>query len=151
MQLGRYAEYLSRLVFARSGMDIYLPEIDDKGIDFVVRTSEGRFYEIQCKAVRQLNYWFIQKSKFIPRGQLYLCLLLFIDPAKEDPQIFLIPSRAWEKPNALFVDRDYRGGKKSSPEWGLQFSSKNMALLEPFRVAKIVTEVARVGLVPLRP
>jgi hypothetical protein len=28
-QLGRYAEYLSRLLFAKSGMDVYLPEIDD--------------------------------------------------------------------------------------------------------------------------
>jgi len=95
-QLGRYGEYLSRLLFARSGMDVYLPEIDDKGIDFVVRSPAGHFFEVQCKAVRQLNYWFVPKSKFAVSDVRYLCLLLFLDEAKEEPELFLIPSRLGE-------------------------------------------------------
>jgi hypothetical protein len=138
-QLGRYAEYLSRLLFAKSGMDVYVPEIDDKGIDFVVRSSCGHFFEIQCKARRQLNYSFIEKVKFPLSIARYLCLLLFLEEKKDDPQFFLIPSRTWEKPNALFVDRQYVG-KKSAPEWGLQFSAKNMPLLEPFRVHTMLKE-----------
>src|SRR4051794_25765582 len=114
-QLGRYSEYLTRLLFAKSGMDVYLPEIDNKGIDLVVRSQTGHFFEIQCKARRQLNYSFIEKTKFCLSDARYLCLLLFLEEQKDDPQIFLIPSRTWEKPNALFVDRCYEG-KKSSPE-----------------------------------
>lgn len=132
-QLGRYAEYLSRLLFAKSGMDVYLPEIDNQGIDLVVRSSAGNFYEIQCKARRQLNYFYLEKTKFPLSDARYLCLLLFLEAEREDPQIFLIPSRAWERSNALFVDRRYQG-KKSPPEWGLQFSVRNMPLLERYRV-----------------
>jgi len=144
-QLGRYAEYLSRLLFAKSGMDIYLPEIDNKGIDFVVRSSGGHFYEIQCKARRQLNYSFIEKTKFPLSDARYLCLLLFLEAEVEDPEIFLIPSRTWERPNALFVDRRYEG-KKSHPEWGLQFSARNMPLLAPYRIRTTVEEGANTTL-----
>ena len=138
-QLGKYADYLSRLLFARSGMDVYLPEIDDKGIDFVIRTKKGTFFEIQCKARRQLNYSFIEKTKFPISPARYLCLLLFLNREKENPEIYLIPSTVWLTPNALFVDRKYEG-KKSHPEWGLQFSKKNMPLLKPFLVTSLIQE-----------
>jgi len=132
-QLGRYAEYLARLRFARSGMDVYIPEIDDRGIDFIVRTARGDFYEIQSKARRQLLYFYIEKSKFPISKARYLYLSLFTDTKKEEPDIFLIPSIAWLKPNALFVDRPY-----DDPEVGLQFSKKNMHLLEPYRIFDII-------------
>lgn len=135
-QLGRYSEYLARLLFAKSGMDVYLPEIDNKGIDFVVRSSRGDFFEIQCKARRQLSYFFIEKSKFPMSASRYLCLALFTDGEREDPQMHLIPSTAWAAPNALFVDRRYEG-KKSEPEWGLQFSPRNMSLLTATCVGQI--------------
>jgi hypothetical protein len=50
----------------------------------------------------------------------------------EPPRLYLIPSTVWEKPNALFVDRNYEGAK-SKPEWGMNVSAKNMAALEEFR------------------
>ena len=37
MQLGRYAEYFVKMEFTRHGFDVYTAEVDDKGIDFVVR------------------------------------------------------------------------------------------------------------------
>ena len=120
-------------------MDVFLPEIDNKGTDFVVRALKGNFFEIQCKARRQLNYSFLEKSKFPISPLRYLCLLLFLDKAKENPDIYLIPSTTWLLPNALFVDRKYEG-KKSPPEWGLQFSGKNMPLLKPFFVTSLIQE-----------
>jgi len=48
-QLGKYADYLSRLLFAKSGMDVYLPEIDDRGIDLVIRTKKERFSKFSAR------------------------------------------------------------------------------------------------------
>jgi hypothetical protein len=48
------------------------------------------------------------------------------------PDLFLIPSRAWESPTQLLVSRDYEG-KKSKPEWGINLSHRNLPLLEPYR------------------
>jgi len=116
-------------------MDIYIPEIDDRGVDFIVRTARGDFYEIQSKARRQLLYFYMEKKKFPISRARYLYLSLFTDAKKENPDVFLIPSTAWLQPNALFVDRPYK-----EPEVGLQFSKKNMCLLEPYRILGNIEE-----------
>jgi hypothetical protein len=131
-QFGTYVEYLAKLYFVRLGADIYLPEIDNKGIDFVVRMPNGAYLEIQVKGRRQLKYFFVPKSQFPENQPRWMFLALFLDKHKEDGEYFLIPVGAWATPNALFKDYPYVG-KKSEPEWGLRFSPKNLVLLEPHR------------------
>ena len=46
IQLGRYAEYFVKMEFTLLGFDVYEPEIDDKGIDFIIRKDLNKFYEI---------------------------------------------------------------------------------------------------------
>ena len=50
LQVGRYAEYLAKMEFAMFGFDIYTTEVDDKGIDFVVRNSSRSF--TRCRSSR---------------------------------------------------------------------------------------------------
>lgn len=132
LQLGRYAEYFAKMEFASYGIEVYSSEVDDHGIDFIIKDKNGRFCEIQVKSLRGLGYVFMQKSKFnIDDKNLYLALLIF----KNDrlPDIFLIPSAAWEEPNEVFVDRKYdKEGQKSLPEWGINISKKNYWILEIF-------------------
>ena len=50
--------------FASYGYDVYTSEVDDHGIDFLVRTPvDDRYYEIQGKTVRNLDYVYIRKDK----------------------------------------------------------------------------------------
>ena len=41
LQLGKYAEYLTKMEFVLLGCDIFTSEVDDHGIDFVMRTPAG--------------------------------------------------------------------------------------------------------------
>ncbi|MDD4389554.1 MAG: hypothetical protein PHW03_01990 [Eubacteriales bacterium] len=78
----------------------------------------------------QSNYVFMQKEKWnIEDPNTYLALLLFEDGKL--PEAYLIPAMAWQTPNALLCDKDY-DGLKSKPEYGLNLSKKNMALLGEF-------------------
>lgn len=46
--------------FASYGYDVYTSEVDDHGVDFVARNPrDGQYYEIQVKAVRNLDYVYI--------------------------------------------------------------------------------------------
>ena len=128
-QLGRYGEYLFKMKLTLHGLDIYSPEIDDRGIDFVVRTKAGDFFEIQVKSIRTFQYLFIQKSKMMPSPKRFVAFGHFRDA---DPVLYLIPSEAWLAPNKLFKDRDYEG-KKSAPEWGIDFRESTLSLLEQYR------------------
>lgn len=146
LQLGRYAEYLVKMEFTLFGFDVYTAEVDDKGIDFVVRKEyedeEGkvgyRYYDVQVKSVRGLSYIFFQKAKFAIRDNLLAAVVIFEN--SELPRIHLIRATAWKLPNALFVGRDYEG-LESKPEWGLNLSRKNLPLLEPYEFDRVAWQL----------
>ena len=120
--------------FASYGYEVYTSEVDDHGVDFIVKLPHGnRFIEVQVKSVRNYGYVFITKSQMpnLTDNRL-VCCLNFNDGKL--PDVFIIPASAWEKPNSVFVDRPYdKPGQKSAPEWGIQMSKKNYHLLDPYR------------------
>ncbi|MED3575847.1 DUF4365 domain-containing protein [Cytobacillus praedii] len=122
LQMGRYAEYFAKMEFASYGCDVYTSEVDDHGIDFIVKDKRGRFCEVQVKSKSGTGYVYMEKSKFdITNKNLYLALLIF--EVGKLPDVFLIPSQAWEVPNEVFVDRNYdKPGQKIAPEWGINIS-----------------------------
>ena len=129
LQVGTFSEYFVKMEMTMYGLQVYSTEVDDQGIDFVVRFKSGPFYLIQVKSTRGMNYIYMQKDKFELSSNTYLALVI-LDEGKE-PRLFLIPSEAWKQPNKLFVGRDYEG-KKSKPEWGVNLSQVNMKFLEQY-------------------
>ena len=140
LQLGRYAEYFAKMEFASYGLEVYTTEVDDHGVDFIVKDKNGRFCEIQVKSLRGKGYVFTPKSKFdISNKNLYLTLLIF--EHGKLPDIFLIPSQAWEVPNDVFVDRKYdKPGQTSKPEYGINISQRNYEILEIFKFEESVKD-----------
>ncbi len=138
-QIGKYAEYYVKMEFTSYGFDVYSSEVDDKGIDFIVKKDNGLYYEIQVKSVRKSNYVFALKDRFhAHRDNVFMALVLFIN--EELPELYLIPSKEWLKPNDLLRDREYQG-KKSSPEWGINISKKNRPLLKQYEFNRIIQQL----------
>jgi hypothetical protein len=135
MQLGRYAEYYAKMEFASYGFDVYTSEVDDHGVDFVVKAKDGSFYEIQVKAVRDMNPVLLPKDKWdISSSGLLLALLLFKDGSL--PDLYVIPATAWQQEDALLCEKDY-AGLKSKPEYELRLSKKNLVLLGKYRIGEM--------------
>ena len=124
LQLGKYGEYFAKMEFTKAGFDVYTAEVDDKGIDFVVRKNELEYFDIQVKSVRNNNYVFMRKEVFTPRKNLFLALILFEE--NKEPTLLLIPSLDWQnKAHSFLVERNYEG-KKSKPEWGISITKSNV-------------------------
>lgn len=140
LQLGRYAEYYTKMEFTLYGFDVYEPEVDERGVDFLIRKSKSKYYEVQVKSHRGLKYVFFPKRKFQLSSNLYAVIVLFFEG--REPQLYLIPSKVWRHPNSLFKSRDYPG-LKSDPEWGLELSKKNLPQLERFTFHKMVKRISR--------
>ena len=140
LQIGKYSEYIAKMEFILYGFDVYSPELDDKGIDFIVRKDNSSYFDIQVKAVRDFNYIYFQKSKFQIRENLYAFILIYRKGLK--PSMYLIPSNIWNKPNKLFVSRDYKG-KKSIPEFGINISEKNLPKLDEFNFEKTIEDLLK--------
>ena len=78
--------------FASYGYDVYTSEVDDHGVDFVARNPvDDRYYEIQVKAVRNLDYVYIRKYQMGLSPQRLVCLLLFADGTL--PTCLVLPSQ----------------------------------------------------------
>lgn len=119
------------MAFTKLGYDVYTAEVDDKGIDFVVRKNKNEYFDIQVKAIRRpTNYVFMKKECFCPCKNLLLALIMF-EEQEEEPCLMLIPSEEWiKKQNKAFVSRDYGEGKKSKPEWGLSITKSSIEMLK---------------------
>lgn len=144
-QIGKIGEYWAKLIMTLYGFDIYTSEVDEKGVDFVIRISENRYIDVQVKSARvdRTKYVFVSKKGVWKelRDNLYMAFV-YIDPKKLPPKLYLIPSTAWRKENSLLNNRDYqKEGQKSHPEWGLTISTKNMPLLEDFSIEKQVRDL----------
>ena len=126
IQLGRYAEYFTKMEFTKAGFDVYTSEVDDKGIDFVIRKNENEYFDLQNKSIRfpRTKYVFMPKTKFQPRKSLILSLVIF--EQNKEPTLLLLPSLDWiQKTHSALKERDYVG-KKSKPEWGLDITKSNI-------------------------
>jgi hypothetical protein len=138
-QVGAYTEYFVKMELTMYGFQVYSTEVDDRGIDFVARHESGLFVEIQVKSVRgNSGYVFMHKSKFYLNENLYLALRFLLEG--KPPELYLVSSRVWQTPSPLSVSHDYEG-LKSKPEWGLNLSYRNMALLESFRFESAVSRL----------
>lgn len=140
LHLGRIGELLMKAEFIKSGFDVFSTEVDDKGIDFILRNEEGKHFDIQVKATNQ-KYVFMRKEVFIPSINLYVALLIL---NKRGEQFFvLIPSLDFIKEDKpiFLVDRNFEG-KKSPPEYGIYTSDKYLEKIrETYQFSKIVKEL----------
>lgn len=136
LQVGRYAEYLVKMEFTLYGLDVYGAEVDDKGIDFVVRVEPARYYDVQVKSIRGYQYVFFPKHCFELRDNMLAAVVLFHEG--KAAQLYLIRASQWKgSTKGLFTQHDYVG-KKSKPEFGLNISHRNLPELESFAFDKIV-------------
>ena len=132
LQLGRYAEYYAKMGFASYGFEVFTSEVDDKGVDFICR-KDGKWFEIQVKAMRNLNYIFMRKEHMDVENEAHLiCMMRFED--NKLPEVYLIPAYAWKTPTPLLKSYDYIG-KKSKAEWGINLTKKNLPLLQEYEIS----------------
>lgn len=144
LQVGQIGEYWVKLYLTLKGLDVYTSEVDDKGIDFIVRLNEVKYIDIQVKTIRSFNsYVYIDKrtkawqQPF--KANLFLALVILQNDSW--PVTYMIPATAWNKPNQLFVSRDYIGSTKSFPDWGLNLSKKNLVLLSDYELDEVVSSL----------
>jgi len=96
LQIGQIGEYWVKIWLTLLGFDVFYNDVDDKGIDFIIRLDDNKHIDIQVKTVRVENtgYTFVTKESWNNklRDNLYLALVLIAN--NKMPQIFFIPSIA---------------------------------------------------------
>lgn len=130
LQIGSFSEAYSKMIFQIYGYSTYSVDVDDKGIDFLAESPNGKILKVQVKSLRGYGYVYMTKRSFIPSPDTLLCLLCYQN--EEMPGVYIIPSVEWNNPNQLLVSHDYGEWKKSEPEWGINISKKNQQILDAY-------------------
>ncbi len=138
IQVGRYGKQLVRAELIRYGLDARSADVDRRRSELVIRQDDGSRYDVLVRTVRDHNYIFFRKSRFVLRPNLLVAVVILWE--NEPPACYLIPSEAWKEPNALLASRDFVG-KKSPPAWGINLSRKNMPLLEAYAFDRVVEKL----------
>lgn len=144
-QVGTYAEYYIKMEMTKHGLSVFTAEVDDRGVDFVVRVGTNgkvRHYDVQVKSLRSTsNYIFIPETKFIVSENFLIAIALFREN-RDTPDLYLIPSTAWSKPSSLLNFKDYESrALKSKNEYGINISTKNQALLDAYKFDKTIEQL----------
>ena len=117
--VGRLGEMYAMIEFIYHGFEIYSPEIDSNGIDFIAQKGDIK-YEVQVKSVLPKSYTYIKKDKFKNSKEFIVCYIRFIDG--EPPKIYIIPAIniTSNKYSDLFADYTSR---KNGPEYGIKYNN----------------------------
>ena len=139
--VGEFGEQLIRLNFTINNIDTFIPLIDDKAIDFIARTQNSKYFDIQVKTIRltKERYFYEVKEKWGEKIRQNLLIAFVILIAEQEPILLLIPGENWEEEsrnNKIFANRDYEG-KKSKAEYGLTINENNLSYLsEKYEINK---------------
>lgn len=144
-QVGTYAEYYVKMEMTKYGLSVFTAEVDDRGVDFVARVDahgKVRHYDVQVKSLRSKSFYiYIPETKFRVSENFLIAIALFRGEV-DVPELYLIPSTAWSKPNDLLGFKDYESrGLKSKNEYSINISQKNQVLLEVYRFNKTLEQL----------
>ena len=109
------------------GYLVFGAEIDDRGVDFVVRNEFGRHFDVQVKTVTGRNYTYIYESKF--SENLWICLVILTDG--HHPTLYLLSGADWESDTSGLLQHHHYP-KSREPEYGIHATKKRASAMEQY-------------------
>lgn len=131
LQKGMYGEYFAKMEFAMFGFLVFSSEADDRGIDFVVRRSDGKHFDVQVKTITGTNYTFVKESKF--DKDLVVCLIVLNEG--NPPSSYLFVRDDWNTPSNRELLKLKKFDNASEAEYGFYLAQKREALLSKFEIS----------------
>jgi len=103
-----------------AGVNVYLPLVDEEGIDAVIRTSDGRLLGIQVKSTRAKDQAGYFNAYLEPREDLFIACV-DLSPLDETPSQ---PPEVWVFPSKVFANEEYSTRSKKG-EYRLALASRS--------------------------
>ncbi len=138
LQRGNFAETFAKISFMMEQYEVFSTDVDEKGVDFVAKSLDGKYYEVQVKSVIDRNYTFVVEDKFFE--ELLICLILFED--NTFPKIYLFKKKDWNDENYSLL-RLNKFDNATQKEYGFHLSKKYDAILEQFKFSEYFNELRK--------
>ena len=133
LQKGTYGEYMAKMEFSMYGFSVFTSEVDDRGIDFVLRNNRGQHFDVQVKTITGTNYTYITESKF--DENLIICLVILTEG--EQPSMYILTGSDWKNDKSGLLSQKHFPNAKE-PEYGINATKSRVEQLEKYRFENVV-------------
>ena len=137
VQKGSLGEAYSKMAFTLEGFEVYDAEYDDRGIDFVVRNSSGRFFSVQVKATDKASNPFIKESKFYDADDFLFCAVRLIEG--DPPVLYLARGSDWR--TGLECLNYNPSGGSAGPYYEMRFDAKYETELAQLKFQRYIEKI----------
>lgn len=137
LQKGMYGEYFAKMEFAMFGFLVFSAEVDDRGIDFVARRTDGKHFDVQVKTITGTNYTYIKESKF--SENLIVCLVVLNEGTP--PSTFLFLKSDWDDTANGSLLKVNTFGTPPKREYGFHLAQKRSDLLNSFELSSRINSL----------
>ncbi len=132
MLFGKIGEYYAQILFMRNEYDVYMPLVDNKGIDFIAKKCEKE-YKVQVKTVCPYSYCYIREnenSEFDINNENFLVCYIRLNNILEErgqlptPEIYIFTATLWKELNEQEELKDFLAdySQSSNPEYGIKYN-----------------------------
>lgn len=129
VQKGTFGEALAKMAFTLEGFEVYTPEWDDHGVDFVIRRPGGTLYNVQVKTTDPATNPFIYESRFQLSDDFLLVAVRVVDG--QAPDLYVARGSEWKTPGRC-LNHNSKGGT-AGPYFELRLSPRYTNELARFR------------------
>jgi hypothetical protein len=136
LQKGTYGEYLAKMEFTMYGFSVFSSEVDDRGIDFVVRNDTRQHFDVQVKTITETNYTFVVESKF--NKDLVICLVILRE--EMEPNIYLFKGTDWSTDSTGLLNHKHYPASKEA-EFGINITKSRLKHLENYKFDTVVSSL----------
>lgn len=124
---GKRMEFVVIGELLREGHDVYLTLVDDRGIDCIIRTDSGKYFDIQIKARSKDSKWYLAGtfSNLVvenPRqNYIFICYSERLDSTWIIPSTDLVKIASRHHVNGNSYQLNLTGRNKGAPNLKPQF------------------------------
>lgn len=142
-KIKKYAEHLMKIEFMKYRLDVFQNVCSSEGIDFLLKTKTGNYYEISLQVINLEK----DRSIKIPKTEIgyelkdkyFIALVLFLKDM--EPAIYLIPVKTFKIPNKIFIDNDQGERFRHLSNWEIKIFTRGIQELSEFAFNTMILQL----------
>src|SRR3989338_2071501 len=138
IQKGSLGVAFSKMAFTLEGFEVYNSEYDDRGIDFIIRNSSGKFFLVQVKTTDDTSNPYIYENKFQKSDDFIFSAVRIIEG--KPLSLYIARGSDWDKGEFKCLNYNPKGGS-SGAYYEIQFSKKYKNQLSEFEFQKYIEKI----------
>jgi len=134
IQKGSFVEAYAKMAFTLEGFEVYTTEYDDRGVDFVIRNGDGKYFAVQVKATSESANPFVYAEKFVATNEFLLCAVRLVEG--QSPDLYLASGSDWDTEKECLHFNP--GGGRAGAYYELRFAKLHSESLKRHRFENYV-------------